>query len=81
MPNPIIYQGNHTDYNEGFVLSAAIDKGTFFLLKKKLEPKITIFAKNVNEEITFEISSLIEVQKFIGNLKVSGNKKWSTCAF
>ena len=29
-PGRIEVLGNHTDYNEGFVFSAAIDKGTFF---------------------------------------------------
>ncbi len=30
-PGRVEVLGNHTDYNEGFVLSAAIDRGTFFL--------------------------------------------------
>jgi len=29
-PGRIEVLGNHTDYNEGFVFSAAIDRGTFF---------------------------------------------------
>ncbi len=29
-PGRIEVLGNHTDYNEGYVFSAAIDKGTFF---------------------------------------------------
>ena len=30
-PGRVEVLGNHTDYNEGFVLSAAINYGTFFL--------------------------------------------------
>ena len=33
-PGRIEVLGNHTDYNEGYVFSAAIDKGTFFAVSK-----------------------------------------------
>ncbi len=34
-PGRVEVLGNHTDYNEGFVLSAAIDRGTYFLAGRR----------------------------------------------
>ncbi len=34
-PGRVEVLGNHTDYNEGFVLSAAIDRGTYFLASRR----------------------------------------------
>ena len=34
-PGRVEVLGNHTDYNEGYVLSAAIDRGTYFLAGRR----------------------------------------------
>ena len=47
-PGRIEVLGNHTDYNEGFVFSAAIDKGTFFAVSPAADDKVTLFATDVN---------------------------------
>jgi galactokinase len=46
--------GNHTDYNEGFVLSAAIDTGTYFLASPTNDGKVTIVSHNMTEEVVWE---------------------------
>lgn len=57
------FQGNHTDYNEGFVLSAAIDKGTFFLIGKSPKEEIQITSLHFNETITLSRSSSVRKAK------------------
>ena len=41
-PGRIEVLGNHTDYNEGFVFSAAIDKGTFFAVSPADDDAVTL---------------------------------------
>ena len=47
-PGRIEVLGNHTDYNEGFVFSAAIDKGTFFAASPADDDKITLVALDMD---------------------------------
>jgi len=47
--------GNHTDYNEGFVLSAAIDLGTFFLAAPAPDGACRVLAADVDEEAVFQV--------------------------
>ncbi|MEM7104696.1 MAG: galactokinase [Bacteroidota bacterium] len=55
-PGRINIIGEHTDYNEGFVLPAAIDKGiTFRLVKNNSPGKVNITAKDVNETWSFDL--------------------------
>lgn len=50
--------GNHTDYNEGYVLSAAINLGTFFVAAPTSDNTCRIVAGDLMEEESFEITSL-----------------------
>jgi len=59
-PGRIEVLGNHTDYNEGYVFSAAIDKGTFFAVSAAADDKITLVALDLDE--TYE-TTLGEVKK------------------
>ena len=59
-PGRIEVLGNHTDYNEGYVFSAAIDKGTFFAVSKSEDDKVTLVALDMDE--TYE-TTLGEVKK------------------
>ena len=57
-PGRINIIGEHTDYNEGFVLPAAIDKKTVVQLKKNGYADICRFvANNVNQSFEFNLSS------------------------
>lgn len=57
-PGRIEVLGNHTDYNEGFVLSAAINLGTFFLAAPSDDTTCRLMAADIMEEVAFDISSL-----------------------
>jgi galactokinase len=54
-PGRIEVLGNHTDYNEGLVLSAATDMGVAFCASLALEPRGTVQALDVHEEATLPI--------------------------
>ena len=52
-PGRVEILGNHTDYNEGFVLSAAINFGTFFVAAESPEPQCRLVAGDLMQEIRF----------------------------
>ena len=54
-PGRIEVLGNHTDYNEGYVLSAAINYGTFFAVSKRADNKVHLLAGDLMEEVSFDV--------------------------
>jgi len=56
-PGRINLIGEHTDYNDGFVLPAAIDKKTVFTLRKNTTNNINFEALNVGERFSFDATS------------------------
>ncbi|MCC5807736.1 MAG: galactokinase [Opitutales bacterium] len=54
-PGRVEVLGNHTDYNEGFVLSAAIDMGTAFAVSPAKGTSCRLLAADFSEEARFEI--------------------------
>ena len=65
-PGRINIIGEHTDYNFGFVLPAAIDRNIQFLAKRRNDNKISVWAENFRESEIF----------FVHDLQVSRAKKW-----
>ena len=57
-PGRIEVLGNHTDYNEGFVFSAAINYGTFFAASKSATKSCRLMAGDLMKEVTFETSAI-----------------------
>ncbi|MGN0844345.1 MAG: galactokinase, partial [Kiritimatiellia bacterium] len=55
-PGRIEVLGNHTDYNEGYVLSAAINYGTFFAVSKRADNKVRLLAGDIMEEVVFDVN-------------------------
>ncbi len=62
-PGRIEVLGNHTDYNEGFVFSAAIDKGTFFAVSPTADDSVEIFATDIGAAGEAWSGKLAEVKK------------------
>ena len=54
-PGRINILGEHTDYNEGFVLPAAIDKNIYVAISKRPDNQINLFAGDFSE--SFSIST------------------------
>jgi galactokinase len=52
-PGRVEVLGNHTDYNEGFVLSAAINAGTLFLTRGRAGRECRVLSLNLRAEARF----------------------------
>jgi galactokinase len=55
-PGRIEVLGNHTDYNEGYVFSAAINYGTFFAISRNDNGVNRIVAGDLMHEVTFPLT-------------------------
>lgn len=64
-PGRINIIGEHTDYNEGFVLPAAIDKGIVSALGKSESDLCSVFAIDANESFEFSTENIRPIP--IGN--------------
>jgi len=56
-PGRVEILGNHTDYNEGFVLSAAINFGTWFALAGRDDSKTRLTAGDIMETVEYPAAS------------------------
>jgi galactokinase len=57
-PGRIEVLGNHTDYNEGYVFSAAINFGTFFAARKAEGSGCRLVAGDLMKEVSFEAGAI-----------------------
>ena len=55
-PGRIEVLGNHTDYNAGTVLSAAIDLGHGFCISRSARPGIHLYAADANQRASFDLA-------------------------
>ena len=60
--------GGHTDYNEGFVIAAAIDKSCWTAASEREDNKTCFYSEWVKEKHEFELSS---------SLEPTGNCRWA----
>ncbi|GJM63153.1 galactokinase [Persicobacter diffluens] len=54
-PGRVNIIGEHTDYNDGFVLPAAVDKEMVFAIAENNQGVVRAYSIDLNEEATFEI--------------------------
>ena len=64
-PGRVNLIGEHTDYNEGFVLPAAIDKKMFVAIALNNTNTVTAFANEYNKSFSFSLDD-IKAQKSEG---------------
>jgi|YelNatPaOPRAMG01_1025707.scaffolds.fasta_scaffold06379_3 galactokinase len=57
-PGRINLIGEHTDYNLGFVLPAAIDKAIYFAVNKRNDDKCKIFSLDMNDSYEFSLNDI-----------------------
>lgn len=57
-PGRINLIGEHTDYNDGFVLPAAIDKYIFFAIADNKTNNVNIFSFDFNDSLSFELTDI-----------------------
>lgn len=60
-PGRVEVLGNHTDYNEGYVLSAAINFGTYFLVSPSTDTTCRLVAGDLMAEVSFEVNAPVPV--------------------
>jgi len=63
-PGRIEVLGNHTDYNEGTVLSAAINMGHCFCISKSNRPGIRVLAVDVDSVAEFDLNTPGKVEGY-----------------
>jgi galactokinase len=75
-PGRIEVLGNHTDYNEGYVFSAAIDKGTFFAVSASDDETYELTAGDLMETAKFTVSSVAPAKEMTWQNYVTGTFNW-----
>lgn len=66
-PGRVNLIGEHTDYNDGFVLPAAIDRATYIAAAPRSDRRVRVFAADLNESEEFAID----------HIEPSGIRPWS----
>ena len=54
-PGRVNIIGEHTDYNQGFVLPAAIDKAIYVAISKREDDEIHLYANEFDEALQFQL--------------------------
>ena len=75
-PGRIEVLGNHTDYNEGYVFSAAIDKGTFFAVNASDDETCELTAADLMETAKFTVSTVAPAKEMTWQNYVTGTFNW-----
>ena len=57
-PGRVNIIGEHTDYNEGFVLPAAIDKAVYVMVSERQDYEIHLYAEDFHEHFTSSVSTV-----------------------
>jgi galactokinase len=66
-PGRVNLLGEHVDYNDGFVLPAAIDRATYIAFHRANTAHSTILAIDLSEETTFTPQSILQKTSASGN--------------
>jgi len=62
-PGRINLIGEHTDYNNGYVLPAAIHLRTYLLAAARPDNRVRVWAHDFNEEETFDVEAIVPSEK------------------
>ncbi|ANE49434.1 galactokinase [Flavisolibacter tropicus] len=62
-PGRVNIIGEHTDYNDGFVLPAAIDKNIFVAVSKREDDSINLVSQEFNEELEIRLKDINRSEK------------------
>ena len=57
-PGRINMIGEHVDYNDGYVMPAAVDKGIYFAIAENNSEVASFYAADLNEEFSIDLNSI-----------------------
>ena len=63
-PGRVNLIGEHTDYNNGFVMPFAINKGTFIAIAKRDDNIVNVYSENLDDSTSFKLA---EIKQEISN--------------
>lgn len=66
-PGRINLIGEHTDYNDGFVLPAAIDKAIYFAISPRTDRTCKLYAADLNDSCEFSLDTIQKSSKSWAN--------------
>ena len=69
-PGRINLIGEHTDYNNGFVLPAAIDKAIYFAISSRNDQKCILYAYDLDDSHEFSLNNLQKSEKGWANFLI-----------
>ncbi|MCE7044173.1 galactokinase [Dyadobacter sp. CY312] len=62
-PGRINLIGEHTDYNNGFVLPASVDKAVYFVIEPRTDNQVLLHAADLNDTYSFTLDDLSKPDK------------------
>ncbi|WAC12205.1 galactokinase [Dyadobacter pollutisoli] len=62
-PGRINLIGEHTDYNNGFVLPASVDKAVYFVISPREDDQVILYAADLDESFAFSLGDLSKPEK------------------
>lgn len=57
-PGRVNFIGEHTDYNDGFVLPLAIDREIFLVGRRRTDEQVRVYSLNFGQETTFHLDDV-----------------------
>ena len=71
-PGRINIIGEHTDYNNGYVLPTAIDRYIYFVISRREDNKFNIYAADLDKDHTFSLDHKPNVNGYAWYLHITG---------
>lgn len=80
-PGRINLIGEHTDYNDGFVLPAAIDKAIYFAISPRADRSCKLFAADLNDSFEFSLDTVQKSSKSWANYLIGVTSELITAGY
>lgn len=80
-PGRINLIGEHTDYNDGFVLPAAIDKAIYFAISPRTDRSCKLYAADLNDSYEFSLDAIQKSSKSWANYLIGVTSELITAGY
>jgi galactokinase len=75
-PGRVNLIGEHTDYNDGFVLPAAIDRAITYAGRRRSDRRVSVYSQDFNASVEFELDEIQQVRENTWSNFVRGVSKF-----